>query len=261
MKQVSFLLLFILLGSGYQSLNAQQNAVKLNLLALTTSTISLDYERKIAPRLTADIRFNYFYGGNALTRVINTVDFIADQVDGDSFRYTSKVDKFKGIFFTPGLRFYPKEAFRGFYLEPNFRYGRYSFTGEYEFEDEEDEMITYVEEAPVVIQLLGGGLNIGAQKVFDNGFTMDFFLGAGFGNIKFNVESQDNSKLTETQLADLKEIIDDAAAAGSSTSASFYEELFFDNIEASVVGNKVKASFAGVPWPIGRVGFSLGYAF
>lgn len=258
MKQISYLLLFILLGSGMQSLNAQENAIKTNLLSLTTGTFSVDYERKLGPRITGDLRLNYFFAGGVLSNGFNAV---AEQADGETYRYDTSVEGVKGFFVNPGFRFYPKEAFRGFYLEPNIRFFRYSFSVPYAFESDIDPSITHVESAPSYLQFLGGGLNLGGQKVFDSGFTMDFFAGFGYSIGKLHVESQDGTSLSDAQLLDVKQEIDDAIAEGTTGNAEFGDSFVVNNLSATVEGDKVSAEFAGIPWPILRLGFSLGYAF
>ncbi|MBD1397469.1 DUF3575 domain-containing protein [Pontibacter sp. JH31] len=97
--------------------------------------------------------------------------------------------KFKGYGFTPEVRYYfseNKAAPMGPYLAGYGRIQNFKLTVEKQDENGRDYSATY---API-----GGGVAIGNQWIFNSGFALDVFLGAGYngGNLKVNVGTEED---------------------------------------------------------------------
>lgn len=141
---------FFILSSTF--VQAQENAIKINLISPLVRTLNLSYEHKL--NSNSGIQLGLYYTG-----------FSASEVT------------FRGFGITPEYRYYlsETEAIQGTYIGPFLRYT--SLTVEEELFDGQSEG-TY--------SGFGGGLVIGRQWVFKEKITLDTFIGPQFisGNYK-----------------------------------------------------------------------------
>lgn len=118
---------------------------------------------------------------------------ITDNMSAQLGAFTTGVSisnvKFKGYGFTPEVRYYFSEnkvAPMGPYVAGYGRIQNFKLTVEKKDEEGRDYSATY---API-----GLGAAIGNQWIFNSGFTLDVFLGAGYngGNLKVNVGTEED---------------------------------------------------------------------
>lgn len=135
---IGLLTLFISLGLTAQ---AQNNAIKINILSPIFKTLNLSYEHKVSS--TGALQLGFFYTGAS-----------------------SDDTSFKGIGITPEYRFYlsDTEAIEGVYIGPFVRYQNFNLSND----NSNDEG---------TLKTFGGGLVLGRQWVFKEKITLDTFIG------------------------------------------------------------------------------------
>lgn len=102
-----------------------KNMVKLNLLALTTGNISLQYERLITPKTTVGVTVNMMPSKGL--PFSNSIESIVDDKTTSAQLQQVSISSF---WVTPEIRFYlGKEGYKGFYIAPFLRYGKCRFSG------------------------------------------------------------------------------------------------------------------------------------
>lgn len=118
---------------------------------------------------------------------------VTDNISAQLGAFTTGVSisnvKFRGYGFTPEVRYYFSEnkvAPMGPYVAGYGRIQNFKLTVEKQDEEGRDYSATY---API-----GAGAAIGNQWIFNSGFTLDVFLGAGYngGNLKVNVGTEED---------------------------------------------------------------------
>jgi hypothetical protein len=118
---------------------------------------------------------------------------VSDNMSAQLGAFTTGVSisnvKFRGYGFTPEVRYYFSEnkvAPMGPYVAGYGRIQNFKLTVEKQDEEGRDYSATY---API-----GAGVAIGNQWIFNSGFTLDAFLGAGYngGNLKVNVGTEED---------------------------------------------------------------------
>ena len=121
-KLAWFLLIFFLIKPvfaqpGADSLN---NIIKLNLSALVVRNFSVQYERKVAPKIAVAIAFHILPFGK-----LPFSGTLSDMVDVNNVAFNKANIGSFGII--PEVRFYPgkKGALRGFYVGPFINYSHY----------------------------------------------------------------------------------------------------------------------------------------
>jgi hypothetical protein len=116
---------------------------------------------------------------------------VTDNVSAQLGAFTTGVSisnvKFRGYGFTPEVRYYFSEnkvAPMGPYMAGYGRIQNFKLTVEKKDEEGRDYSATY---API-----GAGVAIGNQWIFNSGFALDVFLGAGYngGSLKVNVGTE-----------------------------------------------------------------------
>lgn len=160
MKKQIFVALAAILLAGALQVNAQENALKINVLSPIVRTVNLSYERKL--NANSGLQLGVYYTGASASEVT-----------------------FRGFGITPEYRYYlsETEAIAGTYIGPFVRYT--SLNVKEDFADGNDAEGTY--------SGFGGGLVIGRQWVFKEKVTLDVFLGPQFisGNFKAKSGSQE----------------------------------------------------------------------
>lgn len=217
----------------------KDNIVKINLSALVFKNISVQYERKIAKKISvaANVHFIPFGKLPFLSSIENAID--DPSVPADKI-------KLGGVGFIPEIRFYvgKKGALHGFYLAPFANYTRYKT----------DLPIDYETKTGIFngnISTITGGLLFGAQWKLGKSVYLDWWIfGPNYGGSKGDLNL--NTTLSASEQTDLKNEIEELKADGP-----------FDKIIESytVSGNgafiKVKGPWAGLR----GMGFNLGFRF
>ncbi|MEO0897632.1 MAG: DUF3575 domain-containing protein [Bacteroidota bacterium] len=155
------------------SLSAQQNVLKISPGKLiSVRSLSVSAERAIEGHHSAAFGFNAMIPWNAL----NTADLIGISTSGNS--WSLQEANLEGFTLTPEYRYYFQEdAPIGFYGGVFLRYYRYRANGQLNLD------INSISDASFAssfrLQGIGGGIEMGYQKVWDNGITIDFNVGIG----------------------------------------------------------------------------------
>ncbi len=154
----------------------KNNIIKLNLPALAFKTVSLQYERAVAKKITVAGTFRYMPDGSIPFKnaVIKLVD------DPEVERQLNSL-KIGNTAFMPEVRFYvgKKGAFNGFYLAPFASIARYSAKVDFEFDDNGS---TEIIPLSGDINTFSGGLMLGAQWKLGKAVYLDWWvLGPNYG--------------------------------------------------------------------------------
>jgi hypothetical protein len=233
---ISFCLL--LLAGITSSAYAQNNSVELGLGGLAVGSLNLRYERLITPKSSIQLTVSPL-----IPRKLNpdNVQEINDATFDDG--------KITGFTVIPEYRFYlgQGEGMRGFYVGPYLRYTNYGFKVEGTIDTEPGN-------ASVRLSSIGAGIQIGAQWIIGEHFTIDWHIigigGDGY-NLKLRMEADDVNY-------DIQGFYDDFIAEW----ADIDEEIIV-NLENFVSDKEFNSFTIRVPFAsIGfRAGISLGYAF
>lgn len=168
-KIVTLTLTAFFLFAGFQSAFAQKNIIKINPLSLGLLTLNMQYERAINNKMSGQL--GVYYTG------------LKVNVDGDKVGYS-------GIGVTPEFRYYAtnkkKDAPRGFFVGPFFRYQNWNVTTNVDNgSGDTSEEGTF--------QSYRGGFILGHQWVFGDVFSLEFFGGPSIGtsNTSGNIDDED----------------------------------------------------------------------
>lgn len=133
--------------------HAQQNVIKINILAPIVKTFNVQYERALNDN--SSLQLGFFYTG-----------------------FTSGDTKFTGFGITPEYRFYLSEtaAPQGVYIAPFVRYQSFNLKDE-ETDSEGD------------FSAFGGGVILGKQWIFKEKIALDIFLGPAYYSGAVDVKS------------------------------------------------------------------------
>lgn len=217
------------------------NIVKINLSALVFKNISVQYERKVAKRLSVALNVHGIPFGK--------IPF-EKQIEKSINDTTVPISKFRfGSFgFTPELRFYvgKKGALRGFYLGPFINYNKYKT----------DLPITYDNDTKTGIfsgkvSAITFGLQLGAQWKLGKRVTLDWWIvGPNFGTCTGDLAFA--ATLSPSDQADLNSNLEDVSK----------DDAFKNIIKSySVSSNGASIKMKG-PWlGLRGLGFNLGYRF
>ncbi len=157
---------------------AQQNVIKLNPLSLAVLTLNVQYERALSQATSAQL--GVFY-------------------TGFSFNVGDGKWSYSGVGITPEFRYYvtnsAQDAPRGLYVGPWVRYQSFNtkivvedfFTGQ-------------EEEGKISATNIGGGAILGYQWLFGDSFSLDMFLGPGYGSGSSKVVTDTSTGLDEDDL-------------------------------------------------------------
>ena len=166
---LSFVALFVM---GAMQVHAQKFVLKINPLSLAVVTANLQGEYAFNEKMSAQLGF--FIGSVGLGLGASTAE-------GD-VRYT-----WFGI--TPEFRYYAqnakKDAPRGLYIAPFFRYRNVSFDySASAYDPDINSNITAT--ADITTSVIGGGVTLGYQFLFGDVFALDMFLGPQFSTASLN---------------------------------------------------------------------------
>jgi hypothetical protein len=195
MKMIKSFFLLIIAISILKPVKAQQtsdssNVIKINLSALLMRNISVQYERKISPKMALALDIHLLPFGKLPYQSV-----VSDIVDVSNIDFTRANIGAFGII--PELRFYPgkKGALRGFYFGPFVSYSRYKT----------DLPINYSSKTGIFngdISTITGGLQIGIQSKLSKKIYLDIWIigpnyGGSSGNLVFkgNLDEVEQSAL------------------------------------------------------------------
>jgi len=221
----------------------KNNIVKINLSALVVKNISVQYERKVAKRIS--IAANVHYRPFGKLPFLSSIEKAIDDpgVPVNQLRWG-------GVGVTPEVRFYvgKKGAMRGFYLAPFANISSYK----------SDLPINY-SNGPINktgifngnISTFTGGLLLGAQWKLGKNIYLDWWIiGPNYGNAKGDLIL--TTALNSTEQADLRNQIEDLIA-----DAPF--DKLVDSYSVNSNGAIIKAKG---PWGgLRGLGFNLGFSF
>lgn len=232
-----------------------KNVVKLNPLGVIGyRNIPIYYERAIYGPVAISAGFGYKLPtkvGGAYGRAIKAA---VTNLGG-----TADFGRITGFSLTPEIKFYLSErgAPRGFYIGPYFRYSRYRLGMSASGTDPIDNTF-YMADVAMQYKTIGGGIQMGAQWIINDGFTIDwFFFGPGFRRHEASMEVTSNvvsSDQWQQWEIDFEDDVESELASLPVIGG------FFDNFdaEAKTNGFTAKKPFGFPNW---RFGLSLGYAF
>jgi len=176
----------------------KNNIIKLNLPALAFKTISVQYERAIAKKITVAGTFRYMPQGSIPFK--NSIIKLAD--DPETERQLNNLE-IGNIAFIPEVRFYvgKKGTFHGFYLSPFASIARYSSKLLFEFDNNGT-----TETIPLSgdVNAFTGGLMLGAQWKLSKAVYLDWWiLGPNYG--KSNGDLTGRKSLTASEQQSLRD--------------------------------------------------------
>jgi len=154
MKRIFLVLLLVAFCPSLFAQSEQRNVVKINPLSALIGTGAIFYERKVSDHFAPQMGFAYMQWKSGGTKLV-------------------------GVMITPEARFYiTGKALDGIYLAPYYRYQKFTLT-------DGDNEASYTSN--------GGGLIFGRQWIWESGFNLDFFFGAGMNEGKFEIKSGNES--------------------------------------------------------------------
>ncbi len=216
-----------------------KNMVKLNLLALSARNISVQYERLITPKTTIGVTIN-----NTPAKGLPFSSSLESFVDDKTTVAQLKQIEFSSFSVTPEVRFYlGKEGFKGFYIAPFVKYGKYNIDFPVSFEYEGNDEFIVVDGS---VKGMSGGLAFGAQWRLANNFYLDWMImGPHFGSAKGTLEGK--RALNQDEQTAIKEALDDL-------------DIPVVDLEYEVNDNGAKVKLDG-PWAGIRAVIGVGYRF
>lgn len=218
----------------------KKNIIKLNLTALALKNFSVQYERKIARKMTVAGTFRYMPKGSIPFK--SSIIKLAD--DPDTERQLNNLE-IGNMAFMPEIRFYvsKKGAFNGFYLTPFASFARYSSDLLFEYDDNGT-----IKTIPLSgdVNTITGGLMLGAQWKLSKAVYLDWWiLGPNYGNSKGSLIGK--KTLTPSEQDDLRTEL-----------ASL--DIPLTEFTYDVNGNGATVNFDG-PWAGVRAGICIGINF
>jgi hypothetical protein len=177
-----------------------KNMFKINLPGLLLGSINGQYERQIAPRITVALGYS-----TIPKSALAFKGFISNQIDDASV----KIEEFKlgTSIFTPEVRFYVGKhgAFRGFYLAPYARIGKYEVEGPVSYTSSTN--VTREAYFTGKLNSVSGGLMLGSNFRLSSKFYLDWWIiGASIGSADGNFIT--TTPLTPTEQTALKQQLD-----------------------------------------------------
>ncbi|MBL7980304.1 MAG: DUF3575 domain-containing protein [Flavobacteriales bacterium] len=226
---------------------APRYMLKTNVASYAWLSVNANYEQKVGPKITVGL-----LGGYKLPTVVH-VDAIAN-IDGENQTYTGDIEP-EGFYLNPYFRFYPKQAFKGFYVEAFLRYFDYSYLVPYDYEKNGGTIRANLDGTA---SAMGGGLGVGVQ--FELGPRVYLDLNAGYGMAMGdayirtsdpNLEPEDYVIIKQN----IEKYEDDA-----DVQVFILGDVLTDP-EAYAYADYAEAYFRNKVFPIVRGGITIGFAF
>lgn len=230
-------------GEDKPTESPKNNIVKINLSALVVKNISVQYERKVAKRVS--IAANVHYRPFGKLPFLSTIEKVID----DPSVPVNQL-KWGGVGVTPEVRFYvgKKGALRGFYLAPFANISKYKADLPIEYNNGPTNNIGIFNGN---ISTITGGLLLGAQWKLGKSLYLDWWIiGPNYGNAKGDLIL--TTSLNSTEQADLRSEIENLIA----------DAPFDKLVESYSVNSNGAIINAKGPWGgLRGLGFNLGFRF
>ncbi len=220
----------------------KKNIVKLNLFALASKNISIQYERVVSRKISVGLGFRYMPEGSLpfksqLKKIIGEEDTtLINQVDNITL----------GNFaITPEVRFYTgkKGAPRGFYIAPFVRFARYTTKLPFTYDDGGVKKSIDLSGS---LSTVTGGILFGKQWKLGKSITLDWWLfGPQYGTSNGKIDGK--KTLTPSEQTSLRQELADL-------------DVPLTKITYTVDGNGAVVNFKG-PWAGMRSGLCIGFIF
>jgi hypothetical protein len=223
-----------------EPLTIKKNLIKINLFALGLRNISLQYERKIAKKITIGLTAREMPDG-----LLPLEKSFRNSISDSSTK--SQLDNFKvGNFAViPEIRFYfsRRGAFHGFYIAPFASYAHYTSNLPYRYTDNGVDKSIQLAGS---VNCLTGGLMFGAQWSLGKVVYLDLHLiGPNFGSCNGSITG--STSLSSDEQSALKSSLDNLKVPLATTSNT-------------VNANGATLKFSG-PWAGIRSGLCIGVRF
>ena len=221
--------------------------LKTNLASYAWLSVNANYEQKVGPKITVGL-----LGGYKLPTTIQ-VDAIGE-LDGENQTYTGEIEP-EGFYLNPYFRFYPQQAFKGFYIEAFLRHFDYSYLVPYDYEKDGGTIRANLDGTA---SASGGGLALGFQFNLAPRLFLD--INAGYGMAVGNAHIQTNDpNLDAEDYQTIKQNIE--KYQDDPDVQVFLLGDVLSNPEAYAYDDSAEAFFNDKMFPIVRGGITLGFAF
>jgi len=217
---------------------AYKNAVKINLIPLVTRTISLEYERAVADKITL----------NATIAITPKGDLPFKSQFEDNFDDINIINATKFGAFSAALegRFYlgRKGAMRGFYIAPFAKYSDYNVKTSISFVESSTNVTEYV---PISggISTMTFGFSLGVQWQLAKRITLDWrIIGPNYGFSSGTLEGK-----KELSAEDQKTVL---------SHMNDFNDIPLMKFKNEVNSQGAKSTISG-PWAGIRTGLSIGF--
>lgn len=249
--------------------NSLRNTVLVfTLLLFTLSAFSQKNSLTWAPlKLTpipapSALQFGYerVVGAKA-SLVFGTKIFLPRDMTGENGSFTRENEEtpsgifnsgtFSGFTITTEFRYYTNGTLgapRGFYLSPFLRYLNYNLNGVFDYSPDNGEANSLID-GKTNVNGMGGGFGLGAQKVWEGGFLIDWNIGVGVAIMSGTMVGTVDGPIND----DIPGFVQDVSD-GLST-------IPLVNPQLVNMGDNLDASGSSLPWPILKTQLAIGYAF
>lgn len=220
------------------------NVVKVTPIKLGIQrALAFSYERVFHKKQSAGLGFLGVFPWNAL----NTASLVGINSEGEKWELEQL--RFTGFTLSPEYRYYiMEEAPRGLYAGGFLRYFQYKSQTSLNFDLDANTVGNL--QADFRFRGIGLGAEIGYQKVWDSGFTIDYHVGAGVALAGLRLQGELNNVLPD-QIGDAIEQVND-----------FLDQIPILNVALPGQDNfNVNTPVASGAWPVLRTSLSIGYAF
>ena len=223
--------------------SSKNNIVKINLSALVVKNISVQYERKVAKRVSVAANVHYRPFGQ-----LPFLSSIESAIDDPSVPVNQL--KWGGVGVTPEVRFYvgKKGALNGFYFAPFANISKYKADLPIEYSNGSIDKTGIFNGS---ISTVTGGLMLGAQWKLGKSVYLDWWIiGPNYGNAKGDLVL--TTTLSPSERDDLEQQIKDLKA----------DAPFDKLIESYKVTSSGATIRAKGPWGgLRGLGFNIGFRF
>ncbi|MEX1203578.1 MAG: DUF3575 domain-containing protein [Ferruginibacter sp.] len=257
MKKTNLLLLFVwifsavsaqqvvtvndrMVGEEKKSKAPGKNIFKINLAAIAFKNYTVQYERKIARKMTLAATFRYMPTGSIPFK--NIINQYADNPELETQLNNLQIGNRS---FMPEWRFYvgKKGAFRGFYVAPFASIARYETNLLLEYEDRG---VTETIPMSGTVNTLCGGLLLGAQWKLSKAVYLDWWIiGPSFGKSDGAISGQKTLSPEDQQA--IRDVLDGL-------------DIPLTDFTYDVNNNGASVFFKG-PWAGIRAGLCIGIRF
>lgn len=217
----------------------RKNLIKLNGLALSTGTVSIQYERLITEKFTIAANVNYM--PKEKLPFLSSIESLIDDAETNKQIKNAKLGSFS---FTPEAKYYfGKEEFKGFYIAPFIRFASYNLDLPISYDYEGNKESINIDGK---VNTFSAGLAFGAQWKLSKDFYLDWLiLGPHYGSS--NGDLSGNRTLNQEEQDAVNKSLKDL-------------DIPMVDYSYEVNSQGAKAKLSG-PWAGIRTSLSIGYRF